>query len=162
MRILAGHNLACNTGILLLERPTTAAYLGISRFSLHPWTHTCPCLVAPLPWARPFCKVLVSPLFEGLSWISAAFGSILICLRVTGYLLRWRLAGGPIKGSPCNGADVIFHMQGSPKSRAVCPRKGPVEGSCLVRWNGSGGGKGRCSHNPECRASLGAGQGHFT
>ena len=154
MRVLAGHSLACNAGILLLERPTTAASLGLSHFSLHPWTRTCPCLVAlawlpvkaTLPWARPFCKVLVIPLFEGLSWTSAAFGSILICLRVTGYPLRCRLAGGPVKGPPCNGADVTFHKKGSPKSRAVCPRKGLVEGSCLARWNRSGGGKGRCSH----------------
>lgn len=75
---------------------------------------------ATLHWARPFQITSVILVIGNALLDFAAFGSIFMCYRVIGYLLKWRLNEDPIKGHPYNGADAIFHNKVSPKSRTVC------------------------------------------
>ena len=77
-----------------------------SALVLLPWC----CSLSKLPYTGPdhFAKPLSIFFLKGFP----EFGSILIWLKVTGYLLRWRLDGCPIKEHPYNGADGIFQKKG--------------------------------------------------
>lgn len=99
--------------------PVSASYISL----LCPWSCTCPHLSLSLTkppvkvtlyWARPSHRAFVIPIIKNALLDFDVFGSILICFRVTGYLLGWRLNGDPIKGYPYNDVDVIFPKKGSP------------------------------------------------
>lgn len=96
-----GHHLARSTSVVLLQRWMVEQVIGgplllslSGSYILFCALGIVPALVlsllvllpvkATLHYARPPCTALIIPILEMLSWISAAFESILVSLRVIG------------------------------------------------------------------------------